>query len=383
MNNWWSRVATASMAIFAMLFGAGNLMFPLQVGLLGGSQNIWGLIGFLLTGVIVPMLGLLISILFEGDYRAYFGRVGQLPGALLIFFSMMILGPLIIMPRIVALTYTMLQPFLPAMYPWFFAAGFLFLAFLATYQQERLLALIGKVLSPLKVFSLASIILIGIFSGMSASLVSASAAKVFTMGALYGYGTLDLIGTVFFGSVIMALLHQDEKRTGMRDTVAIAATAACGAALLLGIIYAGMTYLGVFHGYGLEALNEGQLFSAISFRVVGVCGAVLVGLTVFLACFTTTVSLATVVASYIHKDILYQKISYPLTLALMLGVCMIPASFGLSVIMSVSMPLIVASYPIFITVMICNGLYKLCGFPYIKLPVAVTLIAVIALQFLA
>lgn len=383
MNNWWSRVATASMAIFAMLFGAGNLMLPLRVGLLGGSQNMWGLLGFLLTGVIVPMLGLLVSIVFEGDYRAYFGRVGKIAGALLIFFSMMTLGPVIIMPRIVALTYTMLQPFLPAMYPWVFAAGFLFLAFIATYQQERLLSLIGKVLSPLKVFSLASIILIGLFSGMPASLVTESVATIFTMGALYGYGTLDLIGTVFFGSVIMALLHQDEKQASMRSTVTIAATAALGAALLLGSVYAGMTYLGVFHGYGLEALNEGQLFSEISFRIVGVCGAALIGLTVFLACFTTTVSLATVVASYIHQDILKQTISYPLTLALMLGVCMIPASFDLSVIMSVSMPIIVASYPVFIVVMVCNGLYKLCGFPYIKLPVAATLLAVIALQFLA
>ena len=87
MNNWWLRVGTASMAIFAMLFGAGNLMLPLKVGLLGGSQNVWGLLGFIITGVVVPMLGLLVSIVFEGDYHAYFGRVGNISGKILIFLA--------------------------------------------------------------------------------------------------------------------------------------------------------------------------------------------------------------------------------------------------------------------------------------------------------
>lgn len=381
MNNWWSRVGTTSMAIFAMMFGAGNLMLPLKVGLLAGSQNVWAVTGFIITGVIVPMLGLLVSILFEGDYRAYFGRIGKIPGDILICFSMMALGPLIIMPRIVALTYTMLSPFLPPMPAWFFAAVFLTLAYIATYQQERLLALIGKVLSPLKVVSLGSIIIIGLLSGVQPSMVTESIAAIFAMGAQYGYGTLDLIGTVFFGSVIMALLQQ-EQHASIRSTVTLAAYAALGASLLLGTVYAGMTYLGVFHGYGLEALNEGQLFSAISFRILGTCGAALIGLTVFLACFTTTVALATVVATYIHQDLLHKKISYPLTLALMFGVCMVPASFDLFVIMRLSLPLIIASYPVFIAIMVCNGLYKLVSFSYIKLPVALTLIAVIVSQFL-
>jgi branched-chain amino acid:cation transporter, LIVCS family len=381
MNKWWSRVVTTSMAIFAMLFGAGNLMLPLKVGLLGGSENIWGLLGFIVTGVVVPMLGLLVSVVFEGDYRAYFGRVGLLSGKILIFFSMMTLGPLIILPRIVALTYTMLQPFLPPMQPWFFAALFLSLAYIATYQQERLLALIGKILSPLKVISLASIIIVGLWSGTQVKLVTDSLSSIFSMGVRYGYGTLDLIGTVFFGSVIIALLQQ-EKQTSMKSTVRIAACAAFGAALLLSMVYAGMTYLGVFHGYGFEALNEGELFSAISFRILGTCGAALIGLTVFLACFTTTVALSTVVATYMHQDILQNRISYPLTLAIMLGICMIPASFDLSVIMRVSLPIIVASYPLFITIMICNGLYKLCGFSYIKMPVMLTLAWIVITQFL-
>ena len=380
MNNWWLRVGTASMAIFAMLFGAGNLMLPLKVGLLGGSQNVWGLLGFIITGVVVPMLGLLVSSVFEGDYHAYFGRVGNISGKILIFFSMMTLGPLIIMPRIVALTYTLLRPFLPSMAGWVFAALFLSLAYAATYQQERLLALIGKILSPLKVISLTSIILIGLCSGMQASLVTNSVLSIFTMGALYGYGTLDLIGTVFFGSVIMALLRQEEKLS-MRSTVIIASCAALGAAILLSIIYAGMTYLGAFHGYGLEALDEGRLFSEISFRILGGCGAALIGITVFLACFTTTVALATVVAHYIYEDLLNKKLNYPLTLALMLAVCMVPASFDLSVIMKLSLPIIIASYPLFIVIMLCNGLYKLFGFPYIKLPVAIALLVILIAQF--
>lgn len=375
----WMQVAQLSLVIFAMLFGAGNLMLPLKVGLLSGDKNMWGLAGFIATGVLLPLLGLLAIIAFDGDYKTFFGRLGRWPGAVATFLCILTLGPLIVMPRIVTLSYEMLQPFLPAMHVGVFAVAFLSLVFLATCRPGKLLGLIGKFLSPLKVLSLCVIVLAGIFSGLPALPVAASAQELFGTGIRYGFGTLDLLGTVFFGSIVVSMLKAHEGGLGDASRrMKIAGMAGIFAALLLGLVYAGMNFLGAFHGQGLEHLNEGQLFSAVSFKILGTYGAALIGFTVFLACFTTTVALTAVVTEYIHVHLLNKSIGYTGSLLGVLGVCLIPASLGLSMIMRVSMPLIQTLYPVLIVIAGCNALYKLVGFKMIKLPVLLTFIGVLA-----
>ncbi len=378
MNLPWARIVQISLVIFAMLFGAGNLMLPLKVGLLAGSQSVWGILGFLVTGVLLPLLGLLAIIAFDGDYNAFFGRVGKIPGALITFFCILALGPLIVMPRIVTLSYEMLQPFLPTMHVGVFALIFLGYVFSVTYKPGRLLHLIGTFLSPLKVLSICTIVIAGLFSGLPAAPIAIPIAELFSTGIKYGFGTLDLLGTIFFGSIVVKMLKSDAASNfSMRGRIRVAAFAGIAAALLLGLVYIGMNFLGVFHGQGLEHLNEGQLFSVISFRILGTYGAALIGFTVFLACFTTTVALTAVVADYVAVTLLKNKVNYVAVLAGVLGVCLIPASLGLSAIMKCSMPLIIAMYPVLIVIALCNALYKLCGFTMIKLPVLLMFIFVI------
>jgi branched-chain amino acid:cation transporter, LIVCS family len=370
----YARVLEISLVIFAMLFGAGNLMLPLKVGLLSGSKSLWGFAGFAATGVLLPLLGLLTIIGFDGDYNAFFSRVGRIPGALITLLCILALGPLIIMPRIVTFSYEMLQPFLPPMPVWLFAIGFLSLVFLATYRPGQLLAIIGKFLSPLKVVSLCIIVLAGLIYRVPVATVATPPLELLWAGVKYGFGTLDLLGTIFFGSIVVKLLKaQTQGEVSVRQRIKMAGIAGIGASLLLGLVYAGMCLLGAFHGQGLEHLNEGQLFSTVSFRILGIYGAALIGFTVFLACFTTTVALAAVVTDYV-SSLLGGKIKYAKILAAVLAICLIPASFGLSFIMQFSMPVIVAFYPVLIVIAACNALYKLVGFKIIKLPVFIAFI---------
>lgn len=376
------RILQVSLVIFAMLFGAGNLMFPLQVGMMSGDHTAWGLAGFILSGVLLPLLGLLTIIGFDGDYNKFFKRLGDIPGSLLLFLCMMALGPLIVMPRIVTLSYEMLQPFLPAMPVGLFALGFLSLVFLATYRPRKLLALIGNILSPLKITSLLIIIVSGLFSGLPAAVSQFSGWDLFKVGAEYGYGTLDLLGTIFFGSIVVKLLQADRQEPmSINQRIAVAGMAGIGAATLLSLVYIGMGYLGAFHGQGLSHLNEGQLFSAVSFRVLGTYGAALIGFTVFLACFTTTVALAAVVTDYVSNDLLKKRAPYAQVLLGILAATLIPASFGLGPILKFSMPVIKMIYPLVIVLAVCNALYKLFGFKYVKVPVLITLLLVLFFQF--
>ncbi len=378
----YARVFQVSLVIFAMLFGAGNLMLPLKVGLISGSKMLWGFLGFVLTGVLLPLLGLISIIEFDGDYNAFFGRLGKVAGSVAIFLCIMAIGPLIIMPRIVTLSYEMLQPFLPPIPVWLFAVIFLSLVFAATYRPHRILTIIGSILSPFKIMSLLIIIIAGLFSGNPAQQVATSGWSLLAIGAEYGYGTLDLLATIFFGSVVVKMLKGDsELNISGRQRISMALGAGIGAAFILALVYFGMCFLGAFHGQGLEHLNERSLFSTISFRVLGHYGAALIGFTVFIACFTTAVALTAVVTDYFQTTVFKNKYNYTQILVAVLAITMIPASLGLSAIMKFSMPLIVAMYPVLIMIAACNLLYKLTGFRMIQIPVLVTFITMVVKSF--
>jgi LIVCS family branched-chain amino acid:cation transporter len=260
---------------------------------------------------------------------------------------------------------------------WMFALFFILFAYAATFRQAALLGIIGKFLSPLKVASITSIIMIGLWYAQGFPIVGLPVLDALKMGMTYGYGTLDLIGAIFFGAIIVALLRQDKsepiQERAMRQLIVTATYASVGAAILLGLIYGGMVILGAAYGQGLESLNEGALFSAITFMILGPYGAALIAGTVFLACFTTIISLAVVVADYVRTDLTHGILNYQIALAVVLALCMIPASFDLSVIMNISLPIIVASYPLFIVVTACNALHKLVGLNMIKGPFILTL----------
>jgi branched-chain amino acid:cation transporter, LIVCS family len=376
-----ARIITTSLAIFAMLFGAGNLMLPLKIGMLAGPYTLYALIGFIITGVLVPLLGLLAIIAFDGDYRLFFERIGAKPASVAIAVCMLIIGPAIVMPRIIALSYEMLQPFLPDMPVFAFACIFISLVGIATYKPGRLLTLIGRILSPLKIISLATIIILGIIrKGNLSSPLLANAHEAFNTGIGYGYITLDLLAALFFGSIIVSMLGRNQKDpcnldTPSDNTLFTASIASIIAAALLSIIYAGMSYIGAWYGNGLNHLNEGQIFSAISFKILGTCGAALIGTTVFLACFITIIALAAVVSNYMYHDIFSCRIGYGTTVSGLLILCLMPASYGLTTILSISAPLIFMAYPLLITLTLCNILYKAFGFTWIKLPLVLTALA--------
>ena len=142
------QILSNGLAIFSMFFGAGNLMFPISVGLMAGDATPWAMAGFLLSTVVLPTLGLTSMILFNGDYAAFFKRIGNIPGFSLGLLSMLVIGPMIAMPRIVSLSYTMMSPFMPHVSLFVFSLVFLALSFAATYKESKLLDILGYFISP-------------------------------------------------------------------------------------------------------------------------------------------------------------------------------------------------------------------------------------------
>lgn len=374
-------VITIGLAIFAMLFGAGNLIFPVKIGITGGTMTWLGALAFLITGVVTPIIGLVGIALYDGDYNKFFDRLGKIPGELFIFLCMLIIGPLLVMPRIIDSTYDLARPFIGNYIEIYgFSALFSLLTFICTYKENSLLDLIGKFLSPIKLTLILGIILYAVTTGHPAVVTNIPNLKAFFLdNFMLGYNTLDLLGSIFFGHIIMSILKETNKNSDNKQEFTNKQLASftlkaslIGGALLM-IVYLGMAFMGAYHGQGLEHLSVGKMFIQTALRALNSKGAFIITLTVFVACLTTMIALTSVVSEYITK-ISRNRISYVAAVIGVLFVTMLLAFLELEKLMDYSEPLIFIIYPALIVLTLCNIAYKLWGFKPVKIPVLLTLI---------
>lgn len=379
-----STVVSTGLAIFSMLFGAGNLMYPLMVGMISGNHTIFGMTGFLITTVLLPVIGLIAMILFDGNYNTFFKRLGNTTGELIIFACMVIIGPLIAIPRITTVSHVMIAPFLPTFLQtitpvssFIFALLFLGITFLFTYRENKIIEVLGNFISPALLISLTLIIAKGIFNADQALTTIQTPWTIFKTNLILGYGTLDLLGTIFFSSVVLHILKNTGGQgvaTNVKKRVMLGLKAGLLGTSLLGLIYIGMGYLGVFHGYGFD-VNDQELFRLIAFRVVGNYGTALIGTAVLMACLSTSIALGAVVAEYMQLTVFRNKIGFVPSLVIVLVACLPLSVLGLGQVLALTGgPITYIGYPVIIATTFCNIAYKLFGFKPIKIPVFLTFI---------
>jgi branched-chain amino acid:cation transporter, LIVCS family len=372
------HIVSTGLAIFSMLFGAGNLMYPLQVGMVSGSLTLFGMLGFMLTAVCLPIAGLIGMLLFNGDLRAFYHRLGTVAGSSLLFISILILGPLVAIPRITTLSHTMTAPFLPSflqtvnLYSSFmFACIFLGVTFLATYRENKIVDILGKFISPLLLTSLTIIIVLGIIQAHTLVPSSLTAFEAFAVNTIRGYETLDLLGAIFFASIILTVL-KGTIGTGQnpRELATVGLQSGLLGVLLLAIVYAGMSFLGAYHSHGLAHVNAGELFREVSFNVLGSYGALLISTAVLMACLSTSIAICAVIAEYVQNVIFRHSINYISALLIVVLASLPLSTFGLSYVLELTAgPIIYIGYPVLIVLTFCNIGYKLFDFKPVKIPV--------------
>ncbi len=191
-----------------------------------------------------------------------------------------------------------------------------------------------------------------------------------------GYETLDLLGAIFFASIVLTLLKRMiGSHYNPRTIAAIGLQSGMIGIALLGIIYIGFSILGVYHGHGLESVNAGELLREIAFKVLGSYGAFLVGVAVLMACLSTAIALSAVVAEYIEHTLFRANISFFMALVLVMVASIPLSTFGLDKVLQLTAgPIVYVGYPVLITLTMCNIAYKLADFKYVKLPVLITFI---------
>ncbi len=379
-----SEIWTIGLAIFSMLFGAGNIIYPIKCGVLAGSYNYIGIVGFIITGVALPILGLITMILFDGNYVKFFNRIGKIPGSIAILYCMLIIGPMIAMPRCITVPYEMLKPFMPHVNLYVFSIIFSTITFMMTYKESKILSLLGNIVSPILLGSLAIIAGKGLWQADSMTNQTVDATTVFFEQLAHGFQTLDLIGAIFFAYIVLRILKTNviTNNVNTKELAVISLKSGVIAGFLLMIVYLAFSFLGAYYGNLVtESMNGAEMFRIISLHILNRYSILIIMLAVLMACLSTITALAAVFAEYFQTQICQKTISYPVSLAITMLITTIISNFGLSNILHYSMPIILFGYPVITAITLCNLGFVLFNMQYIKIPVALTALCTALFMF--
>jgi LIVCS family branched-chain amino acid:cation transporter len=378
-----SKIFVIGLAIFTMLFGAGNVVFPLEVGRAVGDKVWFAMLGLIVSGVIIPLLGLIASMMFNGDYKKFLSTVGTIPGALVALVCMALLGPFGATPRCLSLAYAAVKWHIPSISIFVFSLAASVLVFLCTIRKSGIVAIMGKILGPIKLVLLFSLIIIGVIHPNTSQVIDIAPWSTFLLGLREGYWTLDLLATIFFsGLIIAAIKKQDGEDLKPVDLALIGLKAGIIGATLLGVVYAGFCGVSAMYGSQIMHVGQDQLLSALAMIILGSHAGILANITMSIACLSTAIALTAVFADYLRSEIFKEKVSYSYSLLLTVVITFIMANLGFARIMIAIEPVAKVLLPAVTVLVIANLAQKVYGFKYIKMLFFTTLIATVAINFL-
>lgn len=372
-------IIPTGLALFAMFFGAGNIIYPLEIGAHSGQHVLSSILGFLVTGVGVPFIGLYAVSLYQGDYWSFFNRLGKIPAFLIITFLIIIIGPLSAMPRTETVTFETLRHYLPGFlgHPFAFSLLYCFIVFLCAYHQRKVVDLIGRILSPIKLVSFFILILLGIYFTEPALDNQISMTTTFSNALSTGYQTMDLLATFFFCALAYThIVHKANqgRTTSHEEICTMVLKASVIGAMLLSIVYIGFLYVAANHQSVLQGVRTDQMIGAIATAVLGHFGALFVCICVSFACLATAIALAEVSSRYLYTQVFREKLPRIACLSLVMVITFTMSLLGFGRIMSLTIPILNALYPALIVLCILNILYKVKGIDMVKLPFFATLL---------
>lgn len=379
-----STIFALGLATFAMLFGAGNVVFPLALGREVGNMVFYAIAGFVLTAVIVPLLGLIAVMLFEGNYCQFLSTVGRIPGAFISFVCMVLIGPFGCIPRCMVLSHASIQwhiPFISLFAYSIAASGFVFLL---TLNKGGVVELLGKFLGPVKLTLLLSVVILGLITATVIEPTSFTPAQSFLKGFNDGYFTMDLLATIFFSSLIYTTLKRMSSGSGESSDKKLIISGLKVSLIgggLLGVVYLGFCLLAAMYGTHVYGVERAQILSALTTFILGSGAGILANATVAVACLTTAIALTTVFADYLSNEIFGGKFGYRYSLLVTTVITFAMTNLGFDGIMRAIEPVVVLFYPALIALCLCNIANKLWGFRFVKLVFFSTLAVTAFLQY--
>ena len=313
-----------------LFFGAGNLILPPLVGLQAGARGIPAMVGFLITGIGLPVLGI-VAVALAGTIRDLASRVHPVFAHIFVAAVYLAIGPCLAIPRTSSTSFEMLQPLLPQHLP---------------LEAVRL------------AFSvMASCMGTGQAAGVAAAQESYSSAPAM-QGFLVGYQTMDLLASLTFGIVIATNIRE----LGVTDDAGLTrevSRAGLFAGVLMALIYCGLAVVGANLSAAMPDLTNGAaILTASASLHFGVVGLVVVAAIFFLACLNVCIGLISCCGTYFADE--FPRVPYRVWAAGFAMFSCAVSNLGLDAILAFSVPLLNALYPVAIVLVVMGMLHKVC-----------------------
>lgn len=366
-------IISTGFAMFSMFFGSGNLVFPLVVGQLSQGHVTLATTGILLTGVLVPFLGVLAMLLFNGDSKEFFGRLGKPATFWFPLIALSLMGPFGVLARCITVAHGAIKLMLPDTSLWLFSAISCLAIFFLTVRKRKIVSLLGSVLTPILLLSLGAIAVFGLLSADLPAVQTAGGWQSFKNGIFQGYQTMDLLAAFFFSTFVIKHLQEHKKTEGKNSIRTFFSAAVLGAGLL-SIIYFLLVLLGAIYAPQLTAVPPQEILGIVAQAALGSWAAPIVCVAVVLACLTTAIVLTSLFADFLRKDIAKERIKAPTAIITTLCIAFCTSTLEFSGIAKVLSPILEVIYPALIVLTVLSIFYKLWGWTMIRMPIAIAFI---------
>ena len=365
MENSNNRYIAIGLMLFALLFGAGNLIFPAAMGQNAGVNVWYAVLGFCVTGVGLPLISIA-ALGYSGclDLEEAAGRVHPWYSVV----SYLAIGPCFAAPRTGTVSFEIaVKPFLGSFSPDIALPIFLLVFFLLTYwlaaTPSKLVDRVGKILTP----ALLAVILLLIVQSFISPLGTpqaptknyATPVTAVMQGILDGYNTLDAIASFIFATLVISFV----KEGGVTQPKAIMKQVLLSGSIavaLLAFIYIFIAKIGADSVTQLGILETGAPVLAGSAKILfGNLGAAILAVIVLLACLSTSVGLVTCCAAYFMR--LLGHFSYKTYAVIFCVISYLVGLFGLKTIIVSTIPVLMFIYPLLVALICLIFLDKFFG----------------------
>ncbi|URQ62246.1 branched-chain amino acid transport system II carrier protein [Pantoea alhagi] len=334
-----SDVIALGFMTLALFLGAGNIIYPPIVGKMTSEYYLISSIGFNISGVLLPMLAVIVLAEKKGDPLAVCSPMGKFWGAVLASSFYLFLGVFFASPRTATVSYEMAvvnflddTPLYLSIYSGIF---FAIVWFLGLYPG-RLLKTIGYVLAPLKLLCLLCLAIYATRSHVAPLLAATSgeSLKTFSDGFMNGYLTMDTLSALTFGMIIINSM-KGKGVTEREDIRHYAKTSVLFAGIGLVIIYLCLMKIGAGFGQTGDFQNGAQILRAFIVENMGMGGTIFMAVLIYLACTVTAVGLTSATATLFSE---MSGISYKILLPVVVAASFLIANIGLTRLIGISVP---------------------------------------------
>ena len=341
-------------ALFAIFFGAGNLIFPPYLGVTAGGN--WGIatIAFLISDPLLSIIAVMVVAALGGSALNVGRRVHPLFASALAAICVLLIGPIFAVPRTGASTHEIfVQSYFPSAPQWITSLVFFGTVLWITYKENSVMDAIGKYLTPILLLIL-FLIFVGAVLQPNASFAATDRTGLFAQGFKEGYQTMDVLGAPLLAGVVM----KDITRRGYlnkKDQFRMMFGVGIVAFILLALVYSTLAYSGASMSTVIDSTAQrAAMLTTIVKNLLGSWGQLAMGLAVCFACLTTAIGLTTTCGQY-FEEVSKGKISYKKTILVTVAVEFIISFVGVDSLINLAVPVLTFIFPIMIALILFSA----------------------------